>query len=66
MVEVFVDPVGEVVKFPEVYDKAVFVEFVAGKSNGDGPSCARGCVSNARGVGVGGGRAGRLDRSWSK
>jgi len=38
VVEVFVDPIGKVVKFPEVYDKAVVVEFVRGEGNGDGPA----------------------------
>ena len=38
VIEVFVDPIGKVVKFPEVYDKAVFVEFVRGEGNCDGPA----------------------------
>jgi len=38
VVEVFVDPVGKVVKFPEVYDKAVVIEFVRGEGNRDGPA----------------------------
>ena len=38
VIEVFVDPVGEVVKFAEVHDKAVVVEFVRGEGNGDGPA----------------------------
>lgn len=38
VVEIFVDPVGEVVKFPEVHDKAVVVEFVRSEGNRDGPA----------------------------
>jgi len=38
VVEVFVDPIGEVVKFAEVNDKAVVVEFIGGEGNGDGPA----------------------------
>tara|TARA_Y100000588_G_scaffold81084_1_gene85184 strand:+ start:438 stop:647 length:210 start_codon:yes stop_codon:yes gene_type:complete len=38
VVEVFVDPIGKVVKFAEVHDKAVVVEFVCGEGNGDGPA----------------------------
>ncbi len=38
VVEVFVDPIGKVVKFAEVHDKAVVVEFIGGEGNGDGPA----------------------------
>ena len=38
VVEVFIDPIGKVVKFAEVHDKAVVVEFVRGEGNGDGPA----------------------------
>ena len=38
MVEVFVDPVGEVVEFAEVDHEAVLVGFVGGEGEGDGPA----------------------------
>ena len=55
VVEVFVDPVGEVVEFAEVDDEAVFVELVGGEGEGDGPAVSvyAGAASGVAGLAVG-------------